>query len=74
MRPALAIARCMSVDDADWMAATIEMAARRAGVTLTASCDTHPKDGDGTKIAAPLVSGAVPHEDAGDAQPPGRNP
>ena len=33
---------------------------------VPASCDTHPKDGDAQQ--APLVSGAVPHEDAGDAQ------
>lgn len=33
-----------------------------------ASCDTHPKDGDGTKIAAPLVSGAVPEGQTPTAQ------
>jgi hypothetical protein len=37
--------------------------ARAAGVqVITASCDTHPKDGDVEQ--APLVSGAVPKADA----------
>jgi hypothetical protein len=36
---------------------------------LAASCDTHPKGGDATQIAAPFMSGAVPAEERADAQP-----
>ena len=39
------------------------------GAVIFASVDTHPKDGDG-EATAPLVSGAVPPVEAGDAQNP----
>jgi hypothetical protein len=39
-----------------------------------ASCDTHAKRGDSTQIeATSLMSGAVPPEEAGDAQPQSRS-
>jgi hypothetical protein len=39
---------------------------RRWQLKRLASCDTHPKGGDVQQ--APLVSGAVPNEDSGDAR------
>jgi hypothetical protein len=41
-------------------------AIERAPITFAASADTHPKGGDVQQ--APLVSGAVPNEDSGDAR------
>lgn len=35
-----------------------------------ASCDTHPEGGDEGNTSAPFMSGAVPPEEAGDAQRP----
>ena len=40
--------------------AAFQLRAIEAIIRSPASCDTHPKDGDSTKIEAPLVSGAVP--------------
>jgi hypothetical protein len=53
----------MLEDGAEFERAALGLTIREATLSY-ASADTHPKDGDATEIAAPLVSGAVPKADA----------
>jgi hypothetical protein len=60
---------CLVVMDPDRARAVAAEIAAALGAPA-ASCDTHPKGGDEGNTSAPFMSGAVPPEEAGDAQNP----